>query len=325
MGRSAARCTVAALSRDLTIASVVFGDRPQLEVAADLADALNPGHAATWRMIANLPFQPADRAGEPGRFEVVPGAELTAEERAQARLYASLHHAKGLNAGLRDIRTRYLLILDPDCLIVRPGWMDDVLAHMAARGLAFFGVPYHPRGLTKLRYFPCCVCLFIDCARVPVAELDWTPAPPERAPAAGAWADRQMERLLRRWDSPLRARVQRSRDTGFRVYQRYRDDPAAPGEAVTPVVEPRDLRGITDAREVVLEHLLPDRWCLAPRRAGGLTDRTFASLGAPDLAGRGAEEYLWRGEPFAVHLRGADEQIRRDLAAQQALLGAFRG
>ena len=72
----------------------------------------------------------------------------------------------------------------------------------------------------------------------------------------------------------------------------------------------RDVRGVLrHPRELALEKLLPDAWCLLPRGRDSFTDRTFASLGAPDVHGQGAEEYLWRDEPFAFHLRGASQRL----------------
>jgi hypothetical protein len=310
------------MAEDLTICSVVYGDRPWLSRNADLCDALNPGHRAIWRMIANRPVQASDVGAGAERFDVVEGAALT-EAEATDPLFRSIHHAKGLNAGVPTVSTRWLLVLDSDCFIVRRGWIDDVLGHMSAQGLAFFGTPYHPRWIAKLRYFPCCVCLFVDLARVPLDALDFTPGERPDAPAeprAVAWIDG----LLRRRGMAQRTRPGRSRDTGIRVYSRYRGDPAAPSECVTPVMTLRDLRRpLRDPNQVLLEKVLPDRWCLLPRRPGAFTDRTFASLGRPDAHGRGCEEYLWRGEPFALHLRGGDQALREDLGELDRLLAGF--
>lgn len=308
-------------SRELTIVTVSFGDRRWIERGADLAERLNPGHGARWRLVVNEPAQPEDRAGDPGRFELLRGGALTEQERADRRS-RSLHHAKGLHAGLRDVGTRWVLLLDSDCFIVRPGWMEDVLAHMDDVGLAFLGTPYHPRGTAKLRYFPTCVCLFVDLTRVPVAALDFTPGTDEPSPGR---VERVANAFLARRGMHDRVRFERSQDTGVRVYRRYRDDPVAPSECVVPVVTAGEARTVLRRpSQLVLEKVLPDRWCLLPRRPGYFTDVTFAQLGAPDFYAHGAEEYLWRGAPFAAHLRGS-ERLRTDDAGLDRVLAGFEG
>lgn len=101
----------------------------------------------------------------------------------------SYQHSAALNQFLRDrsVYTPYLLVLDPDFYIVRSNWIDDVITHMASRGLAFFGAPWHPKWYSKYRYFPCVHCMFIDARQIDCHELDFTPDLVER----GAKADMQ--------------------------------------------------------------------------------------------------------------------------------------
>jgi hypothetical protein len=313
------------MSADLTICSVSFGDRHWIERSEALARRLNPGHRATWRLVVNEPARAADRPEDPGPFEVRRGEALSPDEAADA-LRRSRHHARALHVGLREIRTRFVLILDADCFLVRPAWMDDVLAHMDTHGLAFFGTPYHPRWLAKLRYFPCCVCLFVDRERVALEALDFTPGPdPGYAPPNDARAKliRRVDRTFARRGMAPRTFSEVSQDTGVRVYRRYRDRPDTPSECVAPVVTAKEMRSmLRRPPQLVLEKVLPDRWCLLPRRPGYFTDATFATHGAPDVYGNMAEEYVWRDAPFAFHLRGGDA-LRRDPAAVDAILEGF--
>ena len=52
-----------------------------------------------------------------------------------------------------------------------------------------------------------------------------------------------------------------------------------------------------------IERLLPDRWCLVPKRPGYFSESGFSEQGLADLDRRGWEEFLWRGEPFGFHVR----------------------
>ena len=98
---------------------------------------------------------------------------------------------------------------------------------------------------------------------------------------------------------PLRLRKRRlvatSRDSSWRIYDRYARDPARPNECLQPVFDPGRTRG--------LEVLLPDRLRLVPGRPGYFARAGFAARGLPDLAALGCEEFLWRDEPFGFHVR----------------------
>lgn len=271
-----------------------------------LAERLNPSAGATWRVVRNQPLDPADEPWLADGWELRDGGALppTAPARHDAR---SRHHALGLAAASTGIRTRWALFLDADCFIVRPRWMHDVLEHMERQGLAFFGVPYHPRQPSKLRYFPCAVCLFVDTAQADPAGFDWTPGDP---PSAVRGADRVWAPVLRRLGAEDRLRFGTSRDTGYAVYTRHAH---VAHEAVVPVLRPDDLRSYhRHPRQLALEKLLPDRLCVLPKRRGGFTDRGFAWHGLPDAATLGCEEYMWRDAPFALHLRGGSPELRRD-------------
>ena len=98
---------------------------------------------------------------------------------------------------------------------------------------------------------------------------------------------------------PLRLRKRRlvatSRDSSWRIYDRYARDPARPSECLQPVFDPGRTRA--------LEGLLPDRLRFVPGRPGYFTRAGFAAHGLPDLAALGFEEFLWRDEPFGFHVR----------------------
>jgi hypothetical protein len=277
------------MSSDLTICSVSFESREWLRLNRRLLDRLNPGSHVRWVVAENSPPGSAHRLrdGEPG-FEVVPGAAF--EVHAQGS--ASYHHAAGLERTLRDVRSRFLLVLDPDFLIVRPAWISDVMEHVRASGIALFGAPWHPSRPRKYRYFPCAHCILVDLERVPLAALDFAPDL-ESAP-------RRTERGLLDRVVPLdlapRRQIAQSRDTGWRLFERFGADPRARAECLQPVFLLGSLRRL-------LEWPLPDDRSLVPKRPGYFRTSGFAKAGLPDLASLGWEEYFWREQPFGAHAR----------------------
>jgi hypothetical protein len=283
----------------LTICTVSFYSWGWLVLHMAFARRLAPEAELHWVVADNAPggTRPAFPAGVDVR--VVPGAPFP------DRPYAAggYHHGAGLNATLAHVRTRHALFLDPDFFVVRPHWPSGVLAHMEERGLAFFGAPWHPRWVYKVRYFPCAHCLFVDGARVPLASLDFRPDY-EEVPAHARRKEslplrgRVLRQALRIVD-PLRLRKRRlvatSRDSGWRIYDRYARDPARRTECLQPVFAPGGTRA--------LERLLPDRLRFVPGRPGYFTRVGFAAHGLPDVAALRFEEFLWRDEPFGFHVR----------------------
>lgn len=302
---------------DLTICSVTFGDRPLLELNRELTERLNDVRPR-WRLIRNSPVQEDDLTGRNEMpFEVLDGPELPDTER-HSKTRTSYHHALGLALASSGLETRYLLYLDPDCYVVRRDWIRDVLEHMEREELAFFGVPYHPRSISKYRYFPCAVCLVVDTQAVDVAQVDWTPEVPDSVRRTGL--DRVLASYLAKRHK-FRLEGDGSLDTGFRLYRRYAA--VTRHECVQPVVLREHLRRkLSPPRERVLEKVLPDRYCLLPKRRGYFTDEGLAAHGYADTAALGCEEFMWRGEPFALHLRGAPE-LAGDLDAVREVLAQF--
>jgi hypothetical protein len=304
---------------ELTICSVVFGDKWCLDLNRRLTDRLNPGGGVHWRVVRNRPHHPRDRFDPAEPYEVIDGVELP-EELGKLHNARSHHHAAALALASVDVGTRFVLFLDGDCFVIRPGWLADVTEHMLAEELAFFGVPYHPRHPSKLRYFPCAVWLMVDTHRVDIESFDWTPGNGQVAPEARP-SDRIWKALLSGESYRHRLRVESSTDTGISIYRRYRSARTVHSECVVPVLGPEHLR-VRDRhpRQILLEKLLPDRYCVLPGRAGYFTDVGFAAHGLPDMSAVGCEEYMWRGEPFALHLRGGPPELRGDPEALAELL-----
>ncbi len=173
---------------------------------------------------------------------------------------------------------------------------------MARRDLSFFGVPWHSRWYRKWRDFPCVHFLLIDLAKVPVDRIDFIPTLVE---------DRRMDEsprsLWMKKHTPLlyaRMLIETRRDTGWRLRQRFgrrKVDLALPvvdlGKELT---KPKHLQS---ARGRWLERRMPRRWrflpapgaCVYTEEAPGFANAAFQELEP--------EKFVWRGAPFAFHMR----------------------
>lgn len=332
---------------DLTILTVSYKSRPYLIPNAELTRLLNPGVAYDWHVCENTP------EGEPERFALNdhPFASLPegpAFPTDRPRGAPSYHHAAGLNSLVPKIKSRYVLILDPDFFILRPNWIRDVLRHMESNHLAFFGVPWHPAYIAKYRYFPCIHCWFIDTEQIPIEQLDFTPEIPPYRTDEYPWprkvlfshlarpARRFMKTVMNnRWDLlDLKRRwlsMYSSYDTGWRLYKQYGHLYKYKRECLVPTFHPRQHlpsksfvtglfhRWVTRQQLAghpklellnlqLTETLLPEHLSYIPKQKGYTTRQTFADAGLPDNPL--FEKFFWQKQPFGFHLRAFNKDIR---------------
>ncbi len=274
----------------LTIVSVVFRNADYLRRNIDLTQGLNPGHAVRWIAVDN------ENDGAAPTFCHDSAETLAGVAPPDVGDLGSLHHALALEKGLAAVATRFVLFLDPDFFVVRRSWIANVLAHALANRLAFFGTAWHPRWYHQYRGFPAVHFLLIDLDQVPREEIDLKPA---------IHTDRLWHRLTRprsRLPEALREslKVQRCRDTGWRLHQRYRRDTSIRTEIIPPHFAPPESGRYRLERR--LSGFVPERWRMFP--TDGFVAESFLKTQAPDAYRAGWEEFFWRGAPFAFHLRG---------------------
>ena len=258
-----------------------------------------------------------------------PQLESSAEEadehrRLMMKFLASYHHASGLNLALEQVRTRYAVVLDPDLYVVRPNWLKEVIDHMAERDLTVFGAPWNPRWYQKYRYFPCTHLMVIDLQNLrwgkdmlapdlvrpggKYISTFWQGFPEVRQ--QGRWSARRhlagnLKRAIQE-DLKQRSTIGRSHDTGFNMLQEFTTRPGLKAECLVPVFKPGHgfQPPTVTPQQVAADRLLPDHMSYVPKKPGYFTDRGFDDFGYPDFRALGWEEFLWKGEPFAFHVRG---------------------
>lgn len=330
----------------VTLCSVSFRSREFLLQNRALTARLNPQEQIQWLVIENSPPGEPSHLAAADDFTVIPGQPSARSGKAAG----SYHHGAALNAAVRQIKTRYVAILDPDFFVIRPGWIQGVQQFMAQRGLSFFGSPYFPDRWFKYRYFPCGIFMWIDLDQVNPAEIDFTPEVLESDELSKLGLKQLAQRMLSVPADLNRTQIvaamekhvfRRSMhdetrmmsrfvnpDVGIRVYRRYAGDVRRRAQCLTcawenPLyVKAGDWR--TRARQLALRALVPDRWLRAPRRKSYTTASRFRDSGHPDLAAKGWEEYFWGGQPFGFHVRGVFQGLKTvDPADLAAVLGVL--
>ncbi len=291
----------------------------------EMIDALNRGAQYRFLVVDNAALGTPRMVIDDARCEVVAGIDaspLPEEGRG------SYHHAAALNMAIRRVKTRFALVIDPDLFVVYRDWISECLEHMHRRNLSFFGVPWHSRWYRKWRGFPCVHFLLIDLSKVSAGEIDFTPALVEDlAQDAGPTATWMKAHMPLFYNRML---IETRRDTGWRLHHRFARRHAV--ELALPVVdldaELAKPKHLTTERGRWFERRMPARWSFLPARgsyidssdAPGFDNRPFRELGP--------EKFVWRGAPFAFHMRRnvRDEVFgRQDQDLEQGDLAAILG
>jgi hypothetical protein len=285
-----------AMKPSLTILTVSFRSEAYMEENLALAARLNPGFPFEWIVVNNDPDRPfpAGSAGPGFKVRKGPRPDPSAKKGG-----ASYHHAQGLNQGLAEVSSRFLLVLDPDFFLLRENWMADTLRHMEERKLSFLGCVWNPEDPQKTRYFPSVHCMFVDLSRVDKAELDFTPE---------LDITNRFKRMMNRFHVPdaikRRALIGASRDTGYKISRAFAGRPGHAHEVFRPIC--LDEAFVARYQALVknpFARLLPDRLSLVPMREGYLTGAAGTPAVHPDWQELRWEGFLWKGSLTALHMR----------------------
>lgn len=277
----------------LTICSVAFRARTCLDLNDALMRALNPSTARpSWLLFDNNTEPGETIDSRDPRFTVV---------RPDARdVDMGYEHALGISALLSEVRTRFVLIQDPDCFIVMPDWIRRVTEHMDRHKLGFFGTPINPRRHNSYRYFPYMVCMFVDLSRVPPGDLCFIPDVWRLRTALTYGARRALAGmpkvgLLFRW-----LLTEQWKTNGWGIKAKYGRGDVVKHESAQPVWDVD--HAVPPGVKRLVHALTPGSVSPVPKKPGYCSADGFVSMGAPDVGAYGWEEFVWRDQPFAFHV-----------------------
>ena len=329
---NAAHVRAAAQPAQLTILTVVLEAHYRyIAQQLELIEALNPATPFKLLVVDNSgPGEPGLKIDDP-RCEVIAGVDQDLSLPEHGR--GSYHHAAALNLALTRVDTPYLLVLDPDFFVLYRNWIAEVWEHMRRRTLKLFGAPWHYGWNRKWRYFPCVHFLMIDLSKVGLEELDFTPD----LLADAELSNSPLQLWLKDHAPILRNRLllESRRDTGWRLHQKFGGTSAA--DVTLPVLDSRvEFRSPARLQTPFgrwLERRLPRRRSFLPAPGTYVESDQAPAFKRASIRSLAPERFVWRGAPFAVHLRGnMREDMRtsanpryKERAATKELLDAVAG
>ncbi len=290
----------------LTICSVDFHSADALAVNTEVTKKLN-NNEYVWNVATTDPPSLQNSLQEKATGLSLIPFEPTHK---QSWCAGSYQHAQGLQSALNASNSRYVVLLDPDFIILQPQWCTNVIQYMARKNISFLGAPYSLERFVHYRYFPSVVCMFIDCDRIPKQDINLLPELGDH-PAN----DLQRKKKSRRF-------IGKQRDVGWHVYERFGRKTNINSECLqqSHPTKPRS-RSI----KKIIDSLVPDRYAYYPKRKNYSTTNTFADCGLdlPAYPGSLTEEFFWKGEPFGIHLRSRLQKRPESMAWSDAFNRMF--
>lgn len=216
----------------------------------------------------------------------------------------SFHHAAALTKALKLVKTRYVLIMDPDFFVLPRHWIRSLLDTMIGEKLVCIASTWHPRWTFQPRYTATVHFMLLDLKTIALDQISLDP---------------QLENYTRLRNrlysfglpSRLVKRLMQGafRDTGCELVDLLQHRPSEV-RLLTPIFEAsRYYR----SRSLLLNAVLTDALSLTPKRKAFYSTESFLQSLEPELYAKGCEEFLWNESPFAIHLR----QVGRRLSAHE--------
>jgi len=301
-------------------------DGPLLWRNAQLIHSKNPGVEISLYVIDNSRHAGGAPIEESPLWTVLDGISRN-DPRLHAQSPESSQHGLALNHFISSIpiRTRYLIVLDPDFYIYYDNWIKEATDYMGSCGLAFFGAPWHPKWFTKYRNFPCVHCLFIDTQRVNLKDLDFTPdlkmsmaAGVKQSSIGGSLSKSVWAPILSLLYSMtlLRIDIGKAKDTGGKIYALARRKAVEwPSDMLVPCVRSTDYQTVRHMRYRIgrlIEVFMPERFSFVPKSRGYFTRKSSVCAEIEEeIAREGWEEFQWQARFFGVHMRRFVKNVPR--------------
>lgn len=298
---------------DCTILQVSWNSAPWLRLNRTLMQTTNPDWSGRWLVVENSSVDSEQRLTQTDAgFDCISGVS------ADNKLYSksSQQHGAGLNIGLREIKTRYVLIMDPDFFVIRLNWLDDVLTHMQKNSIDVLGVARPVYTTDHYRYFPSVLCMVIDSKNIDLTKLDMMPkfrkfsvqklgqvletfvlgkffaSQLKSKDAQKIYTKHPQLQKLASMRMIRRPFIGVFRDTGWQFYKDYHNRVAS--ECVSEVYQPKSYP---------LDRFLPDRLSIVPKKTGYFTTKGFEHFGYPETFSYcGWDTYTWQQQPFGFHV-----------------------
>ncbi len=255
-----------------------------------------------WLILNNTPGQTdAEELPQGDAIEVVNSSifsEHSHDKINPAFSPRSTQHGLGLNELVPQIKTKYGLILDPDCFLLQRNWDTILINALEQTGASLIGAPYHPSRSYKYGLnFPMVTFMFFKTADFVPLNIDFRPG---KYPDFDSVLFRN--KLLRRFFY-----LQKWKDTGWRTMPAFRKNKLKAISFDAPFLRPKKEKGF---REKVADFLLPERYHYLPQQLyqrpdnGLIDEKELYNVEGGEIY----EEYYYQDKLMLCHLRAVSQR-----------------
>ena len=117
---------------DLTICTVSTNETEHINLNYALTKFLNKEDKPRWIIVENKMHNSNRLKSNRDNIIVLKGLDENLKTEIGA---PNLEHGIALNRSLQNIKTRFVLIIDPDFFIVYPNWIEKIIMHMKVKNM----------------------------------------------------------------------------------------------------------------------------------------------------------------------------------------------
>jgi len=300
---------------DVALLSVKFGDWFWMESNIKLVQSLNPSFKSSW-VIVNNDLEEAPDSVKKAGLTLIRGADrFSCNDESH-------HHAQAIHIGLQHIRSRFMILMDPDFYVIRPDWINLILQYMQEQNLAILGSPWHPRWFHQPQGFPSPHFFAVDLSRIDKKDLNFQPGIQDSTLLKiAAWLKNVKLNTLAQC-----LICGKFPDTGHEIRKRFLHDPKVRWECLPIVIGGKLFLKKADGLTRFTSIFFSGSFDPSRSKDAGDFPHGFLSDLSGEAVGAGWEEFYFKGQPFAFHLRCFGRRDKRfDLNLEKRILSDVLG
>ena len=239
----------------------------------------------------------------------------------------STFHAEGLSIGIKESKAKYLLIIDPDFFVIKENWLKEQIDFMEQNNIDIISAPYHPvKDWIKPKNIPTVYFLLINSYKISKDQINFFPP-----------LEKEISNKKKIFQNKIsfdffikffiyfigsifgdknRYLIGSLGDTGYNLGNLKKDSNC---EFLSPAINKiKDL----GYNKLLLDFFVNDKYKIIHKR-NNFSFKTFKNFKLYDFRKIGCQEYFWKKNPFAFHLRGSIKPFDKNIDELDLILKDF--
>ena len=232
-----------------------------------------------------------------------------------------------MSIGIKESKAKYLLIIDPDFFVIKENWLKEQIDFMEQNNIDIISAPYHPvKDWIKPKNIPTVYFLLINSYKISKDQINFFPP-----------LEKEISNKKKIFQNKIsfdffikffiyfigsifgdknRYLIGSLGDTGYNLGNLKKDSNC---EFLSPAINKiRDL----GYNKLLLDFFVNDKYKIIHKR-NNFSFKTFKNFKLYDFRKIGCQEYFWKKNPFAFHLRGSIKPFDKNIDELDLILKDF--